>query len=1180
MNQTLSANLKNRDALYDSLKEEFIGPSVANKSITLNTDKTVLFGKAEELYKPYKDQKTGEEILQQPPSRRYGSAVLYPLRTRKEEVLEEKEENNNDQSLEENLVFEEATKDLEIIDNHDAIDEEDTELDMVSANAYHQSSMAISFKADLPCGSQLVISVDGGKYRPLSVRVNGEEEGKTRRWWVRVPVHFVVKVDTEKLLGPKDILEHGEITYAIDNDGLDIQTDILSRPYKDTERLVTISLINRTEVARHIPFESTCLFQATFKVQVVTPDQNQSILPYPEMADLNALDDEERSIALLYRKTKTFAVGHGCAADWSEVINDKVSSVQTSFLPSYETKSMTPDIKRDDGTDIVVSMKDLAGLNPNQDGFEQLEEIVHLYEKWIEMRWKDAKDAKDANKLDSTLYSAAERNLQECNKCVKRMRQGLEYLKNPDVSRAFRLANQAMLLQQLIGGSLRTAEVIDEKIRFSSPYLAPDLTALPYNKGKWRAFQIAFILMAMESAAESDSPERETVELIFFPTGGGKTEAYLGLSAFSIFMRRLKNKADAGVHVLMRYTLRLLTADQFQRASRLICSMEYIRRQHVEELGSDEFSIGIWLGGDTTPNSHTKAKSQLTELRSGKSNVNPFLITSCSWCGAKMGKLPSNHVKPIVAKGNKRSTKNKNQSQPNFTVHGYRVSDGKIMIHCTDNECPFSEKLPVYVVDEDIYEKRPTFIIGTIDKFAQLAWNSQPRAIFGFGKDGSRISSPPGLIIQDELHLISGPLGSMSGIFEVLIEELCTDYRTGKGIKPKIVCSTATIRRYQKQILDIYARTEVALFPAPGLDVDDSFFATYARDKNGKLMSGRKYVGLNAPGLGSMQTLQVRSLTSLLQAPVAMNEQERDPWWTLLIFFNSLRELGTTVTLLQSDIPNHLKVIKNREDLDYKELRHLNKIKELTSRLSSDEVASAISELKTEIGSGKVTDVCLASNIIEVGVDIDRLSLMAVVGQPKTTAQYIQVTGRIGRRWYERPGLVVTLYSASKPRDRSHFEKFRSYHEKLYAQVEPTSVTSFSPAVVDRMLHAVMVGYVRQFGHMDEVDSPSPVPEDLLVQLREIICNRVKIIDKEELDNIQKVFERRISQWKTLRPSEWSKKRSADDYPLLYTAGSYVDPTTRRMSWATPNSMRNVDSQCLGEISTHYVLQEMEELES
>ncbi|MBY0011632.1 helicase-related protein [Paenibacillus typhae] len=1170
MNVNLKANLKNREVLYDNLKEEFIGPCVSDKSITLNSSKTVIFDKAEDLYKPYKDQKTGEEILQQPPSRRYGTAVLYPLKTEKEEIIEVKEDSGTNET--ESLIFEGALKDLENIDNRNVVDQDDTDLDMVSANAYQQSSMAVSFKADFPTGSELVVHVDGGRYYPFSVKLRGGEEEKIRRWWVRVPVHFVVKVKAEKLLGTNEILEHGEITDATNIEGLDIQADILSRPLKDTERLVTVSLINRTQTERHIPLDSVCFFQASFKVEIISPDYSPLVLPYPEMADLDVLDEEELSIALLYRKTKTYAVGHGCSADWSEITDDKAAFVQSSFLPSYETKSMTPDITRDDGSDIVVSMRDLAGIEPGRNGMEQLEEIVDLYEKWIEKRREDSK------KLDTPLAPAAEKNLQDCDKCVKRMKQGLDYLKNPVVAKAFRLANEAMLLQQVIGGAVREAEIADDIIRFASPYQTPDLSIIPEAKGKWRAFQIAFILMAMESSAKSGCPERETVELIFFPTGGGKTEAYLGLAAFSIFMRRLMNKTDAGVHVLMRYTLRLLTADQFQRASRLICAMESIRHRHQEELGSDEFSIGIWLGGDTTPNSHTVAKRQLAELKSGKSNDNPFLINSCPWCGAKIGKLRTIDSKPGIEKRSKRSTKNR--SQPNYSVHGYKLSDGRVLIHCTDNECLFSDKLPIYVVDEDIYEKRPTFIIGTVDKFAQLAWNSRPRSIFGIGNDGTRISSPPGLIIQDELHLISGPLGSMSGIFEVLIEELCTDYRTGKGIKPKIICSTATIRRYQKQILDIYDRKDVALFPAPGLDADDSFFATYARDKEGKLMPGRKYVGLNAPGLGSMQTLQVRSLTSLLQAPMELDEKERDPWWTLLIFFNSLRELGTTVTLLQSDIPNHLKVIKNREDLDYKELRHLNKIKELTSRLSSDEVASAINELKIQKGAGTVTDVCLASNIIEVGVDIDRLSLMAVIGQPKTTAQYIQVTGRIGRRWYERPGLVVTLYSASKPRDRSHFEKFRSYHEKLYAQVEPTSVTPFSPTVVDRMLHAVMVGYVRQFGHLDEVDSPSSLPEELLDQLWNHIRKRVESVDYEELENVRKIFDRRIAQWKKLRPSEWSGKRTSGDYPLIYPAGSYVDPTTKRMSWATPNSMRNVDSQCLGEISALYVLQDIEELES
>lgn len=170
MNKTLLANLKNREALYDSLKNEFIGPCVSDKSITLNSSKTVFFDKADDLYKPYKDQNTGEEILQQSPSRRYGTAVLYPLKTEKEDFIEEKE---NDPNHTEPLIIGDASKDLESIDSRNTVDEDDTDLDMVSANAYQQSSMAVSFKADFPHGSELVVHVNGGRYHPLSVKLKG-----------------------------------------------------------------------------------------------------------------------------------------------------------------------------------------------------------------------------------------------------------------------------------------------------------------------------------------------------------------------------------------------------------------------------------------------------------------------------------------------------------------------------------------------------------------------------------------------------------------------------------------------------------------------------------------------------------------------------------------------------------------------------------------------------------------------------------------------------------------------------------------------------------------------------------------------------------------------------------------------------------------------------------------------
>ena len=666
--------------------------------------------------------------------------------------------------------------------------------------------------------------------------------------------------------------------------------------------------------------------------------------------------------------------------------------------------------------------------------------------------------------------------------------------------------------------------------------------------------------MAAHSAVDGKAPDRSTVELIWFPTGGGKTEAYLGLAAFSIFMRRLAGPEDSGVQVLMRYTLRLLTAQQFQRASSLICAMEHLRRKCPEELGNNPFSIGIWLGGTTTPNRRVEATKKLQALKKNPKNAeNAFILTHCPWCRAQIGPIEYPGRKPRNAP----------------EVLGYERQGKTVVFKCSDKRnCEFRGGLPVYVIDEDIYDFRPDLVIGTVDKFAMLTWRPEARALFGLSKTGKQEFSPPGLIIQDELHLISGPLGSMVGLYEALIEELCTDRRHEWSVKPKIVSSTATIRRYADQIKALYARNDVALFPPPGLDAGDSFFARFSSKRDGSLDRGRKYIGVHAPGLGSMQTVQVRSFCSLLQAPVEMSAESRDPWWTLLVFFNSLRELGTTLSLFQSDIQDYLRVVGNRTGKKFSELRRLRHIKELTGRLRSSEVPRAISDLETSCSSasgGTAVDVCLASNIIEVGIDIDRLSIMAVVGQPKTTSQYIQVTGRVGRRWQERPGLVVTLYGASKPRDRSHFEQFRTYHSRLYAQVEPTSVTPFSPPVLDRALHAIMSGYVRQRGDVSRSDSPDPYPEDLVEFIRRVIRRRIRSVDEEELSNFEEVFKRRKEEWERWQRTEWGTFGLPKSNVLLRQAGAYVASDQKPFSWPTPTSVRNVDAECESEITSLYV---------
>jgi hypothetical protein len=801
----------------------------------------------------------------------------------------------------------------------------------------------------------------------------------------------------------------------------------------------------------------------------------------------------------------------------------------------------------------------LAGLTPNQDGFSELIEIIELYETWI------AKKRAEIGALAENHKQAAERHVELCSRAATRMRRGLEYLRtNDDARRAFQLANHAILIQQARSRREPRKARFDSKakrVEFSPIISEPDLSNPGSSRGKWRAFQIAFLLLSVESCAEPEDSDRATVELIWFPTGGGKTEAYLGLAAYSTFLRLLRNGADVGVHTIMRYTLRLLTAQQFQRASGLICAMEYLRRQEIKSrgvFGDKPISIGIWLGASTTPNSRTDAIKALRALNSAKKYTeNMFVLGRCPWCGAQMGVLTYQGKKPAGAP----------------KVLGYEELGNTVVFKCPDNECEFSQGLPIYIIDEDIYQERPSLIIGTVDKFAMLAWRPEARRIFGINVDGEREVSPPGLIIQDELHLISGPLGSMVGLYEAVIEELCTDRRNHSPVLPKIVSSTATIRRYDEQVNALYARQKVALFPAPGLEVDDSFFARHARSQDGALLPGRLYVGVHAPGLGSLQTVQVRTFSALLQAPVEMSKPERDPWWTLLLFFNSLRELGTTLSLFQSDIPDHFAVLRNRLGLLRGNIRRFWRVRELTGRLNSSQVPEAISalEVTTTSESDDPVDVCMASNIIEVGVDIDRLSLISVVGQPKTTSQYIQVTGRVGRQWWDRPGLVVTIYSASKPRDRSHFEKFRTYHERLYAQVEPTSVTPFSAPVLDRALHAVMTVYARQLGDGALARSPYPFPNDLVDRLREILIPRVTAVDKEELANFERVFDSKSEEWKRWGRMSWTGNWDQTDPPLLREAGAYVSRERERISWPTPRSMRNVDAGCQAQITQLYI---------
>ncbi|MFG1495173.1 helicase-related protein [Saccharospirillum sp. HFRX-1] len=1165
----MTDQIENRGVILRALREELVGPCPIGDEIDCSS--VIKLDDIEAAYRSYCQLGSGEEILQRDsPTKRYGVGVLYPMNvamgpaeSNEDSLVEEQDNDDVPQPSIKDVLATSAVRDYETMMARNEPLHSDTDLDdfdLSSANTYKPSSMAVSLLIRLPKDAELVVTATGGRYENKPVTLAGRD----REWWLRSPVRLTSRFRRTSFpsLHAEYITAHVNKKENIED--LNVHVEVFARPYPPNadDFLVTVCLVNREQSAGRLDLQS--LFQCHMNVEVQGEGSTDPIiLPYPTA---EPSDSEERSQELLYRGKLTFGVGHGCAADWECANKGPHHAIRVSAecLPTFETPNITPDIRNEYGQPLGASMRLLAGLESGTEGFEELSEIVSEYERWI------TEQESRIVGLSARLQGTAKSHIEACKHAALRMRDGLSLIQNDaQIRQAFQLANLAMLIQQMQSrreARFASFDHASSMLVFKEPYEALDLYSENAKECRWRAFQIAFILTSLRSTADGGDLDRERVELIWFPTGGGKTEAYLGLAAFSIFLRRLRNSDDTGVQALMRYTLRLLTAQQFQRASRLICAMEYIRRKNLAELGSSEISIGVWLGGDTTPNTRDEALTVFRSLAKGdNAKENKFVLDRCPWCGAQMG--PVN----LIVRGRGRRGVPK--------VIGYSRLGNTVAYACPDRSCEFHDSLPLYVVDEDIYEKRPALLIGTVDKFAMLAWRPQARALFGIAENGTRNYSPPGLIIQDELHLISGPLGSMVGLYESIIEELCTDRRGKLPVRPKIVSSTATIRNYDEQVLSLYARKKTSLFPPPGLDADDSFFAKVAYRIDGSLERGRIYVGVHAPGLGSLQTVQVRTFSALLQAPHPLGVSDRDPWWTLLLFFNSLRELGTTLTLFQSDIPDFLKgALRQRLDIGFRDIRQIRKIMELTGRLPGDEVSKAITELEvpTDSQQGQSVDVCLSSNIIEVGVDIDRLSLMSIVGQPKTTSQYIQVTGRVGRK-QDRPGLVVTIYAASKPRDRSHFEKFRSYHERLYSQVEPTSVTPFSRPALDRAVHAVMASYVRQFGDSDQAESPSPFPTALIDSIADLLNRRAEIVDPGELDSLRTIFSRRANEWQRWQRLNWDGTLSLQDVPLMRPAGAYVAPDKARVSWATPLSLRNVDAECQVEITQLYMLNEMED---
>ncbi len=947
-----------------------------------------------------------------------------------------------------------------------------------------------------PTAGTIEVAVDWGDYvtePPLPAGVllgegdGADSSGKPQVDWVRVPRQATAVLDvTQAFPSPHTLADSGPAAMT----GGALQLKLHQRLFRyrlpdggeQQARAVTVFLVNRRAAASQTFGDVAYAFQA--RLELCCQD---GFLAQRDLSGYAAADDDQRLADLHYRDVAAFAVGRNVAAVWRADDDGAVRRVASEPLPIAEVERVAPN---EEIAGVEFGMEALGAAAAENDGAAlsaALAGLPRLYGAWI------------AGERDKAAALTAPRRREAADRLVAamagaeaRIADGIGLLAGDDRARlAFRMMNEAVA---------RAA-----RRRFAGPAGDPAAQSRP----AWRPFQLAFILLNLRALIDKASADREIVDLLFFPTGGGKTEAYLGLAAFAIAHRRLSagGLLGAGVAVIMRYTLRLLTLDQLGRAAGVICALELMRHEAAyvgpggrRLLGDWPIEIGLWVGSDASPNAlggkgKTGAEFAVTRVRQfrQKGGKAPAPIKSCPWCGTPFGRESFHCVPNDIAPVN-------------------------MVIRCANIRCDFSgdRALPVVTVDEPIYRRLPAFLVATVDKFAGLPWIGQAGAFFGhvdrhqegIGFFGAAESGgqwlhngwtldPPDLIIQDELHLISGPLGTVAALYEIAVDRLSTRERGGVRIRPKIVASTATVRRAAGQIRALFDRAETAIFPPPGIDRTDSFFARTINDADNP---PRWYLGLAAQGRGP-KLVFLRALTTLLAAAQAQFDAEgggganpADPYMTALCYFNALRELGGARRIAEDEVRERVgRYGTSRQrvhpvDKPFAD-RRIRIPLELTSRVSTDDVAAAKGRLESPFGGGddQVVDVALATNMISVGLDITRLGLMLVQGQPKTAAEYIQATSRVGRD-RRKPGLVVAILNLHKPRDRMHYEQFRQFHDSFYRAVEATSVTPWAARALDRALAAVVVATAR---HLD----PALSPEQAVTQLARQEATRRQVRD-------------------------------------------------------------------------------------
>jgi hypothetical protein len=940
-------------------------------------------------------------------------------------------------------------------------------------------------------------------------------------------------------------------------------------------KICSVFFVNRT---KHLTNDGTDrLYQVRLEISGATsadrPFVSRSVLSQARLTQFGTED-------LLYRDRAEYAVGHNVAASWDNVDEAKArcGTVRTEIMPATEARVTLSNDALDEHQAFEMALL-AREVSPDATA-ARLRSAFAGYGLWID------KEEARISALADALQPLAQAQVAKCRDRVRRLNDGIKLLEDDDVAfRSFRFANEALGRAQA------------RRAQRESGYAMGQAIVENAIEGRWRPFQLAFILSCLPEILFEGKAERDVADVLFFPTGGGKTEAYLGLSAFTLAARRLKGTSNngAGSAVLMRYTLRLLTTQQFARAASIICAAESIRRDLEADVmpeDAEPFSIGLWVGpltpgyiDDSVQQLHSEWRSHrecwrdcevsLRPLVDGASSQSAFQatllpLTECPWCGVRLcvGDLEFDELRRVLV------TRCPNEA-------------------CIFNVAPttgdFKAGIPISFVDEELYRWCPSLIVATIDKFATLPFKPDAKALFGrilrrcticgFLTDGSShkkncggaiTAVPPNapieLIIQDELHTITDTIGSVYGLYEGAVEYLISSC----GARPKYIGATATVKDVATQVSRLYNGRSVALFPPTALDAGQTFFAREVVSTVAQ--HGRLYIGVYSPTISRLSTL-VAVLAAVLAASRANADvvgwEAADPYLTVVGYFNTIRDLGGVKALLGDDVPPVMKSIAEKHGWP---TRILNRWEdELTGRIDSSQVPERLEDLGRAFTSehGGV-DVMTCTNMISVGVDVPRLGLMVVDGQPKSTSEYIQATSRVGRR---APGIVVVVYNAMRPRDVSHYEHFLDYHDSYYRYVEAGSITPFSDGAITRYLASAYLAAYRLSSLRSKNDEASAERAnwERRAEIDAPFAERVAAFGAHEEASVRATLENVGETWGaaapglrysfagTLYPKKGARRIGRQAY--LLRASDVEMPSDAVAYFAAPRSMRNVEAE-------------------